>query len=308
MSGVLVTAAVALAACGGGGGDAGPDCTAAPGGTGTIAVRSKFRPGDERSVEVSKSRGGSYTASLRVLGAGARDAHLRWTVEEVHFPPLVGAVGRVVTDRIEKEVGKLVVDYRTDRTGAVSEVENLPALRSQMQRGFDIVAELESSDDPGEARAIEAARKQMESDAVIVTFVAADLVLPHDPYGLELAPDVPQEFEYELGNPFGGEPIPGTATYTLVDLADANGCAVVEAAIEADRDALVKVLARTLGRIARDVGQEAPDESLFAGFRVRHTIRYLYDPGSGWVERVEARKHVTTNEGERTERTTVSLD
>ena len=308
---------IGLGACGGdddddggGGSDAAPKepvarCTPA-GNPKSIAIKPKWKIGDRRTVEIQKSREDTEldepvhvdgTAQVQVIDTGSKGSSLRWQAGAASFPSAVVLAEEGELGKIEEDLDPLRIEYATDADGAVEAVGNLSSLRTQVSAMLTALGEAAGEDEESLANL----RRVVESDAFLQTAMIEDPATLHSLYGVTLARGETISGEYELPNPFGGEPIPSTASYTLTTPRDRSGCAVIRATIDADDDALPKILREGIGQVSPS--GDAPDESEFDDLTLRHEMSFSYDPGSGWVARADVRKTITSGERKRTDRT-----
>ena len=316
VSGVAAAVVVATAAaCGGGDDDGGgssapPElpaarCTPASGTSKSVAVKPKWKIGDRRTVHIQKSledteRDGSFhtsaTAEVRVLDADKSGALLRWTSGPISLPAAPALLGDDA-DEVAEAVDPLRIEYATDRDGIFSELANLSSLRTQVVAMLDAIAKETDKDEE-----VTALRRIAESKAFLEAAMVEDLGNLHFMYGVEVERGERVDTEYELPNPFGGDPVPSNASYTLTMLRDRDGCAVFDVTIDADSDAIARNLREGQEQLTPG---EAPDESDLEGLTLRHELTYAYDPGSGWIARADARKIFELGDERRTERTLI---
>ena len=278
-------------------------CTPAGSASKSITVKPKWKIGDRRAVHIQKSLEDTEldtpvhswgSAELRVVESDRSGALLRWTSGPVSFPAATllvpGNAGEIAED-----VDPLRIEYATDRDGVVSEIGNLSSLRTQVAAMLDAIAEHTDRDDE-----VTALRRIAESDAFLQTAMVEDLGNLHFLYGITVEPGETVRGEYELPNPFGGDPVPSALSYTLTTPRDRSGCAVFDATLDADPDAIAKQFEQGFGQLGQG---DSLDASELEGMRLRHELSFSYDPGSGWIARADARKIIELRERRRTERT-----
>jgi hypothetical protein len=302
---------IALAGCGGddGGDSSAPPkepvvrCTPVKAGAKSVTVKPKWKIGNRRTVEIQKSREDtqlddpirvSGTAELRVIDADSSGASFRWTAGVVSLPLGAVQIPDDDLDEVHEKVDPLRLEYSTDSDGALSQLGNVSSLRTQVSAMIDALAEVSGQDEDTEPL-----RRVMESETFLRTVMVEDPSYLHNVYGVSLKRGEKVSGEYALPNPFGGQPIPATASYTLTTPRDRNGCAVIDVTIDADPDTLGTRLREGVNEFAPG---EAPPESEYADMTLRHELSFSYDPGSGWFARTEARKIVTQGERKRTDR------
>jgi len=323
---VVVTAlalATALGACGGD--DDGDDpqkidvaqraapvrCTPRPEPPKQLRVRSKWSRDDIRSLTITKQRDqaeasmdqqSKATAVVRVLRAGRRGSVLRYSSGDVALPTSGAGVTEQQLRRLKRAAGEFRVVYSTDKVGTFEKVRNVAALRAQVRRTLAVLDRL-GEQDPKLTEAIAASRELVLSDAFIRSTLVKEIVGMHAVYGLKLTAGAPRTLPYELANPFGGRPLPAQARIELVDVQDAAGCAVVQIAVTPDARAVSDAIVQGL----RASGATAtPSAAELAGFRIRNTLRYSYDPGSGWIVRADLGQSIKAGNRSRNDRTVIT--
>ncbi|HEX7277813.1 MAG TPA: hypothetical protein VF244_10605 [Acidimicrobiales bacterium] len=314
------TAALALAflaaACGDGeSSSSGPSTSAAPARPTTctpvgapaepIEFAARWSAGDTRSFSLTTTRedssrpeqSGSATTpmKIRVLGSGSAGFRLSWDSGETILPTAPGPEEQAAVDQLN-ELGQFSIEYSTDASGAFEQVENLEALRSQVDRVITALGE--SGLGPEE---IEKVREVMLSDSFAETTLMENIVAFHSPYGLVLDPEDSFTAPDELPNALGGRPFPATSSVRVVNPRDAEGCAVLEVVVTPEPGPMAEILAEAVAELTGDDGVGITPEEL-GRFTVRNTIRYAYDPGSGWMVRVEMEQVIEAAGARRLER------
>ena len=315
--------ASALGACGGGD-DGGDDetkidvsqrsvpirCTPQPKPPKQLRVRAKWSRDEIRSLTITKERDDAEastnqqsraTAVVRVLRAGRRGSLLRWSSGDAALPISGADITEEQLQRLKRAAGEFRVVYSTDGSGTFEKVSNVPALRAQVRRTLSVLDRL-GDDDPKLTEAIAASRELVLSDAFIRSALVKEIVGMHGAYGLKLTAGKARTLPYELANPFGGGALPARARIELVDAQDASGCAVIEIAVTPDSGAVTDAIVRGL----RASGTSAPSAADLAGFSIRNTLRYSFDPGSGWIVRADLRQSIKAGDRSRTDRTVIS--
>ncbi len=300
----LVAMALTLGACFGGDDDKPaaslqpPKCTPAPGTPTSVNIEPKWSVGDTRSVRISKSREetgeeaseSSATANLRVVGVAQNGARLQWRSTDLVLPD--DQLPDDAKNRLRDAAKDFEVVYSTDTGGEYRRKQNVAAIRDQLTRVLDLLEE-----DPTQAESVARTRPIILSDAFIQTSVVKEIPMLHSAYGLKLAEGRPQRITRVIPNPFGGAALEAKGTAELVEARDENGCAVVELDVKPSRAALTDSLTKTFGGDAEDV----PAAAKRAGIGVHDTSRVLYDPGTGWVVRVDFTQSVTISGNNRSD-------
>ena len=311
---VAALVALGLGACGGdddGGGSSEPPkepvarCTPAPANAKSITVKPKWKIGDRRTVTILKSREDTDldepvliegSAQVQVIDTGSKGSSLRWQGGVESFPAGVVLLDAEDVSEVNEQVDPLRIEYATDSDGAIDQVGNLSSLRTQVSAILSALAEASGEEQ------IESFRRVAESDAFLQTAMIEDPTVLHFMYGIKAKRGETVEGEYELPNPFGGDPFPSTARYTLTTPRDRSGCAVFDVRIDADDDAIPRILKHAVGQLAPG---ESIDESDLDDLDLRHEMSFSYDPGSGWLARAELKKIVTAAKRRRTDRTLI---
>lgn len=317
MAALGVTMAILAAACGGGGDDdstppvAASKCTPVGAADAPVEIVSRWATGDvqpftltttrEDAVNPSRNGTGTTTLEVRVMEAGDDGSRLAWESGDtiVDLGAELGADEQAAFEELS-ELGRFSIEYSTDQSGAFDLVENLDALRSQVER---IIAKLEElgGDAPELAESAAAMRDVMLSDTFLQTSLVENVLIFHGAYGLVLEPDETITTPDELPNVLGGRPFPATSSVAVLTPRDGDGCAVVEVIVTPEPDAAAEILTETLTELVGEDDSEAMAEEL-RGFTIRNTIRYVYDPTSGWMVRVEAEQVIEIGAARRLER------
>jgi hypothetical protein len=285
-----------------------PRCEPVPARTRTIEPRARWQVGDRRELTIERARvelAGSgetkarSTGSIEVTGKTAGGWLLRYEPDGLVLPPAEGALDQEVPEEVRDIFEGLAVEYSTDRAGLMNEVENVADVRERLKELLD-EAEEDAEGDPQLTQALRATRRIALSEAFVQTVIVSDIVLLHDLYGASLTEGRPVRAEGELPNPFGGDPFPADIEIALRDARTASGCALFDTAVAPDR--------RAFAAAVRDVVAETGgDPAELHRFKLRHTARSSYDPGSGWFVRVESTERIDVAGGGQIDRTTVTL-
>jgi hypothetical protein len=284
-----------------------PRCT--PARSRTVEPRAKWEVGDRRELAIERSRtelGGagesraSASGTLEVVGKTAGAWRLRWKPEGFGIKPAAGPLDRELPEQLKDLFEGLVVEYSTDRSGALVEVENVEEIRERFER---LLAEAEraTAGDASAGQGIAAVRRVVSSDAFIEGRVLEDVALLHEVYGVEFTERRPLRFESQLPNPLGGGPLPARLAAVLEDARDPAGCALFETTLVPEPGPFRAAVERFLAESGQPSG---PSE--LRGFELRHVTRASYDPGSGWVVKAVATKKVDVAGGGLVERTVVT--
>jgi hypothetical protein len=262
-------------------------CTPTPAPSGGLAVRAHFKTGDAREVTIRSSLpspvgegklSGSVHALVRVLRGGKRGALLRFQYRKVKLPQQrireLDTQQRQLFDRVAAFLSRMVVEYRTDREGRFKGVANLPALRRGALRELD-AGKLET---PGLPSGAAMTRRLIASDERLAESSVRDIRFLHGAYGVRIGRGTTTS-RYELANPWIGEPLEVTARLTLLEARDDSGCAEVQIDPELDPHTAAAAYAKSVGAIAGSSGRAPRSLPYF------QTLRYTYDPGSGWIVR-----------------------
>lgn len=321
------TAVLALAAglvgggCGGGDDDRGGAqeaksppavrCTPAPAGSKPVLVKARWKRGEKRRVTIEKSReeGGRegravIPGSLTVMTAGRGGASLRLTMSEPVALFVAGQEALGALNELADALEPVTIDYSAAADGTFGEVRNLPSLRDQFERSMDVI-EREGGTGGVPPEQSQAVRQLLTSDDFIQAAAITEPSLLHNPYGIEFEPGEAFTAPYELANPFGGEPILGSATFELARAPDRNGCLKIDAEIRPDPEELRRVLVEAVGRLAPP-DQQPNVRELLDEARVSQELSFAYDRASGWIVRGEMTREISVADRSRTERTVVT--
>jgi hypothetical protein len=284
-----------------------PRCEPVGARTKTVEPRARWEVGDRRELTIERARvelGGSgettarSTGSIEVTGKTAGGWLLRYEPDGLVLPPAEGALDQEVPEEVKDIFEGLAVEYSTDRAGLMNEVENVADVRERLKELLD-KAEEDAAGDPQLTQALQATRRIALSEAFVQTVIVSDIVLLHDLYGASLTEGRPLRAEGELPNPFGGDPFPADIEIALRDARAASGCARFDTAVVPER----RAFAAAVREVVADTGG---DPAELRRFKLRHTARSTYDPGSGWFVRVESMERIDVAGGGLVERTVVT--
>ena len=113
------------------------------------------------------------------------------------------------------------------------------------------------------------------------------------PLGLEHAVGCPREYEDKLANPFGGDPFPTRASFTLEKADSSSDTAVVTWRQEIDPVAGAQVLERTMKDLAARMGKSLPSGTTGGFLNVKDEARFALHLSSGWPRHVSHTRTTT---------------
>ncbi len=312
---LAVAAGSLLAACAGGEPgldyvDAGTGCTSSPDdATSEFFVGPPWRAGEHRELAIgsatSSGRAREPAATLAVtvtaLAIDGRRSSLAWESTPTVLPDLVrlpGVGGELA--RLGEDVPVERVVYDVDG-GGFAGVRNVDEIRATASATFDLLEDAAALDFHSSIRV----RLTLDglSDELLAELYAEGPRLYHRYDGIRLTAGDPVESAAVLPNPFGGEPLPATATIELTDLVDADGCTAVRETVTIVPGEARRAVAAALTAGGTDADVDEAVES----FSVGRALVAQYDPGTGRLWRLSAAQLVEVH-AERRYDTTVIED
>ncbi len=278
-----------------------PTCAAPPESTTEIEFLPDWSTigGRRLQVEIGKSRVGSGLSSTPItMDVTPHDDggwEFDWQFEETNLDAL-GIDGAALTaEELADRFPSLALSYRIDELREWRGLTNVEQARGYLDSMFELIREI---GDPDTADQVQTAFESL-SDEDLAFAIAEDPLLYHTFEGLPFVVDEPVTGPDLLPNAFGGEPFPATTTIRVVELADPDGCTVMEMVVTPDPEELSRIIGESL-RAAFDLPEEQI-EAIQAGFEVENRIIARYDHGTGLLIDLEARQLVSDGSTEQVE-------
>ncbi len=106
----------------------------------------------------------------------------------------------------------------------------------------------------------------------------------------------PTEYEDQLPNPFGGEPFPSRATFSLKEAERKAGRAIIEWTQKLDPEKSTPIIEKTLQDMAARLGRRLPDGELRESISMEDKAEFVVDLSSGWLDRMTHTRTVKSGE------------
>jgi len=214
---------------------------------------------------------------------------LRWTSEAsalmgIEIPAEMEATLGISLDELPTQD----IRYWLDDEGFFAGVDNIAQIKEQAIDTLDLVQALFPDDD--QRAAIESVYRSLNDEQVTATF-AEEVSIYHSFDGLPLEPGLRFEGADTLPNSFGGESFPATATFTIDDAVDDDGCAGVRLVIVPEPEAFARIMWDTL---ESTFGSAADEAEVIDQFDVRNVIEAVVDPATGTVIEITGSQFIST--------------
>ena len=289
-------------------------CTPLEPETTTVVANPRWVDGMKRNLVVVRQRVDSLTrygsepsttTSVSLTVAAAEDGWaFSWPYGASQFYGLSGSDEQAV-----EQLGNLIPDpvelqYRVDQWGIFAGVENPGQVR---QFATDMVAGFSQAGvDPAIADGLRQLYASMTDEQLTAGF-SEDPQLFHYFDGAEL--DIGEEYtaEVELPNQLGGAPFPAQSTIRIRQVADADGCVVIEESTVVDPASVAEILRDSLAETFGAEGAEAVESLPAVGdIRIDNSITARWDPGSGFFVEVKGRQAISIDGREQVELTLIA--
>ncbi len=286
-----------------------PDSAAARPATVEVLVEVPFerRPGERATVRVTKTfaerNGGlladslsaTWLVDMRVLASRPRGYTFAWTYRAERDS---AAERRARFDLRTNTLAGVPIVFRTDRTGQPYEIANGDSLRAALGRALRRLAPRLA---PEQRPALDAVRATAATDAGLEAMLLVDVERFHLASGGRYPPRRAATSRSMLPNPFGGRPIPATASFRLGSPAAGDSTVTVRWRQTPDADALARVIVELLREVSPSSPRFSPAE-VARRFGVEEEATYRIERRRGRVLAVDYRKRVRFGERLRTER------
>ena len=270
--------------------------------------------GDVRQLEVRITRpemapGSSTTpVELTVLSEDDTGWLMRWEADATVLGNFdISGEATAALQDFAARAPREVVEYRLDRTGAFTSVENIAGIRDAAIAGLELLVETGALPADEEFVGLRRLYENMPDEGIAGMFAERPMIY-HALDGVALAPGERFELTDELENAFGGSPFPALATVSRGAERDADGCVVFDYAVTPDPAQFGVVLAETLtaGGFLPEGGDIETDLAELGEFDVEHRLLARYDAATGRLWRLEAVESVVAAGHGQTVRTTIT--
>lgn len=250
-----------------------------------------------RKTQGAKAVSGTGTTPIRIEVLDANDAGycIAWTAGKTRIDDPAQAADpltRAMTDLTSDVTVVLQLDSHTKLQG----VRNWRQLQAMGRKVIEMTLEEIQRAGTDDAT-IDKTRQQLLSlfatkQQVEMLFTRSSQVF-FMPLGLEHSVGRPSEYEDRLPNPFGGEPFPTRASFTVDEIDPSSDTAVVTWRQEIDPVAGARVLEETLNDLAVRMGKPVPPGRTLDFVNVTDEARFVLHRSSGWPQRLSHTRTTT---------------
>jgi hypothetical protein len=282
-----------------------------------IAIVPRWKAGETRTYEMVKSRKTNQGKTKRegschslievsVIEAGAKGYLIGWTIQETRLDDPEAdrnPMFRQIADLVKGWKALIEVDEEASITG----VRNWQELQARGKQLVDLMSgNLKTLG--LEPAMMEKVRTQVESmfagkDQVEQFFIREPQVF-FLPIGRTYPGAGALDYDADLLNPLGGEPLPSRGKLTLASIDRKTNRARVRWSQTVDSDAARRVMLETIRNLSEKVGKPVPDpekiKSMAKSAAVEDRGEFTIDTESGWVEELTHTR--TTTVGQATTR------
>jgi hypothetical protein len=278
-----------------------------------VSIVPRWKAGETRSYELVKSiqhtiqgktkHQGASRSRIEVSVIEAReDGYLvGCTIQETELDDPSAARNPMVRQMADVVRGwKALIDL--DAEASVTGLRNWRELQA---RGMKTLAML--TEDPKSLGIEPAAMNQVRAqvEALFASRVEVEQLFLRDMgvFFLPLGRSYPRhrtvEYDDEVPNPLGGEPLPSRGKLRLTSYDEKTGRAAVRWTQTIDSEAAMRIILKTMRTLGEKVGQPIPDakkvESILKTVDVEDRCEFVIDARDGWVEDLNHTR--TTNVG-----------
>ncbi len=241
----------------------------------------------------------SYPVELTVLSQDSSGWDFQWEADRLVVEGIL-IPARALDDLEEllDELPRRRFTYHMSADRLDVSILNLDELRADIGATFDAVAPLDPGPDSPLMLTADYFRG-LDDDGVEYE-VGRRAMLLHLFEGISFAVDEPDVTETTIENPFGGDPVPAVERLELVTPSDGNGCVVFRYSESIDHERARPVLIESMrSALGDDVDDLEDDELIWMAddLELGQEITMTYDPGSGFVRRMEDRSQTISPEG-----------
>ncbi len=275
--------------------------------TGKITLMPHWRKGEKRQYAMVKARRkvqgpaalsgkGTTPVLIEVLDANDAGHLLSWTMGEtqVEDPALAAdPIAKAVVELTKNTTVVFQLDGDT-RLTAVRNWQQLRAVGNKIAEACLQEMKRRGMDDTTVGKA----RQQFESllgtrQQIEILFTRSSQIF-FAPLGVEYSLGRPFEYEDKLANPFGGEPFPTRASFTLEKMDAASDIAIITWRQEIDPVAGARILEKIVRDLAARLGKPVPSGRLLDFINVKDVATFTVHLSSGWPQRVSYTRTMTT--------------
>ncbi len=268
-------------------------------GTRKIALMPHWKKGEKHQYTMVKSRrkvqgaatvSGKGTTPIRIEVLDANDAGylIGWTAGETKIEDPTQAADPLARAMVDLARDTTIV-FQVDSDTKLQGVRNWQQLQAMGRKVVEMslqamkkggVNDAALSKTRQQVLSMFATRQQVES-----LFTRSPQVFLA-PLGMEYTVGRPREYEDRLPNPFGGEPFPARASFTLEKVDAASDTALVTWRQEIDPVAGASILEKTLKDLAARLGKPVPPGKILDQVNIKDEASFTLHLSSGWPQRL----------------------
>ncbi len=226
------------------------------------------------------------------MSASRESIVLAWTFGETKFED-----AKLSANPLWNKMQHLLQGHRIivelDSRGEIRGVQNWKELKEKSVKLIEaLTAELKAAGMKEEllekirsqTTSMYATKEQVEQ----LTIGDAQLLLM--PLNKEFNGDRPIEFDDNLPNMMGGDPIPARSRFALKEVDKKQGVAKVTWSQTADPEKTRRILEKSIREMARQLGKPAPDGDLFKKLTIESNAEFSIELSSGTVQSLTCRR------------------
>ncbi len=250
-------------------------------------------------LEGSQSYSYSYPVELAVIGHDPSGWDFEWKAEHPVVDGIlipVDAAGEF--EQLVDELPRRRFTYHLSSDRVDISILNLDDLRADIDATFDAVTLLDP--DPGSPTMLTAEYFRGLDDEGVEFEVGRRAILLHLFEGIRFPTDEPDVSETTIENPFGGDPVPAVEKFELVTPSDENGCVTFRYSESVDHEKARPILIESFRSVFGDEVTDIEDDELALmadDLEMGQELTMTYDPGSGFIRRIEDRSQDISPDG-----------
>lgn len=267
-------------------------------------TRKKTRETDGKVVGGASGR---TPVDVEVIAAGGNGYVVRWKLGEM-VPDDPRLAGHPLAKAMTRLTDGMAVDLEIDPDGELIGVKNWKELQETGKKIREtVLEEVEKANVP--KAAIDVMRA--ETDKLFASKMAVEASFTRQPsllvipLGHAYDPARATKADVDLPNPFGGDPIPATAEFTLKAHDPAAGLATVTFVQRPDPAKLKAVLEKTFRDLSKRLGKN-PADVILPAFDLTDRAEYTVETKTGWVRTVTHTRRMQTGTSVATDTTTLT--
>lgn len=248
-------------------------------------VRTRRRAPDPAPAPEASSR---LPVRIVVAEAGPEGYLLDYRCGEVRIEGGAASTN-ALAQKLVTALTDLPMRFQVTMRGAVVRLLNWKDVQDRIRAASDaLLQELARHGAP--PAALDVARSQAEAlvadEARVTALAARDLQILLFVLGRAYTPGAPVQYEDSAQSPLGGDPIPMRGELVL-EVAPVAGVAQIHWTQRVDPDKAQAVIAANVRKLTAQLGERAPDPSVFAGLAIDDDATFEIDVASGWPRSIE---------------------